>query len=304
MTCLVSGGADSTCLWHALRALGYDVSAVHVHHGLAGRGGRRRRRALRERSWAPRSSASSRRRPRRRCATPATRRPQGSGSARPATPPPTRSRRCSTGSSRAARRAGSRRGARTGSCARCSTSRARRRARYCLEHGLPVRVDETNADTKRGLIRRRDPAAVASPAPGRRREPARARRGAAAAAARRSRARSSSSSRRGPARGGRPRRRRPRRARVRHACGSREPWSGARGRSRATAPASRCAAAAPGDRLAGRRKKVQDLLVDAKVPSADRDAWPVVVHGEEVVAVPGIATAPGWDGVVTARRSA
>ena len=36
MTCLVSGGADSTCLWHALRALGYDVSAVHVHHGVRG----------------------------------------------------------------------------------------------------------------------------------------------------------------------------------------------------------------------------------------------------------------------------
>jgi hypothetical protein len=30
------------------------------------------------------------------------------------------------------------------------------------------------------------------------------------------------------------------------------------------------------------------VLVDAKVPRADRDTWPVVVHGEEVVAVPGI----------------
>ncbi len=36
VTCLVSGGADSTCLWHALRALGYRVSAVHVNHGLRG----------------------------------------------------------------------------------------------------------------------------------------------------------------------------------------------------------------------------------------------------------------------------
>ena len=35
---LVSGGADSTCLWHALRALGYRVSALHVNHGLRGRG--------------------------------------------------------------------------------------------------------------------------------------------------------------------------------------------------------------------------------------------------------------------------
>jgi tRNA(Ile)-lysidine synthase len=33
---LVSGGADSTCLWHALGALGYRVSALHVNHGLRG----------------------------------------------------------------------------------------------------------------------------------------------------------------------------------------------------------------------------------------------------------------------------
>src|SRR5918992_3392400 len=36
VACLVSGGADSTCLWHVLGALGYAVSAVHVDHGLRG----------------------------------------------------------------------------------------------------------------------------------------------------------------------------------------------------------------------------------------------------------------------------
>src|SRR6266550_2926642 len=36
VTCLVSGGADSTCLWHVLGALGYRVSALHVNHGLRG----------------------------------------------------------------------------------------------------------------------------------------------------------------------------------------------------------------------------------------------------------------------------
>src|SRR5581483_4513219 len=44
----------------------------------------------------------------------------------------------------------------------------------------------------------------------------------------------------------------------------------------------------PGDRLAGRRKKPQDVFVDAKVPRADREGWPVVARGGEVVAVPGI----------------
>ena len=36
VTCLVSGGADSTCLWHVLGELGYRVSALHVAHGLRG----------------------------------------------------------------------------------------------------------------------------------------------------------------------------------------------------------------------------------------------------------------------------
>ena len=36
VTCLVSGGADSTCLWHVLRALGHGVSALHVNHKLRG----------------------------------------------------------------------------------------------------------------------------------------------------------------------------------------------------------------------------------------------------------------------------
>ena len=43
-----------------------------------------------------------------------------------------------------------------------------------------------------------------------------------------------------------------------------------------------------GDRLAGRRKKIQDVFVDAKVPRSQRANYPLVVRGEEVVAVPGL----------------
>ena len=56
----------------------------------------------------------------------------------------------------------------------------------------------------------------------------------------------------------------------------------------ATEPGLAVRARRSGDRLAGRRKKLQDVFVDAKVPRAERDDWPVVVRDEEVVAVPGI----------------
>jgi tRNA(Ile)-lysidine synthase len=47
-----------------------------------------------------------------------------------------------------------------------------------------------------------------------------------------------------------------------------------------------------GDRLAGRRKKIQDVFVDAKIPRSEREAWPLVVRGDEVVAVPGVVEHP------------
>jgi tRNA(Ile)-lysidine synthase len=58
----------------------------------------------------------------------------------------------------------------------------------------------------------------------------------------------------------------------------------------------------PGDRLAGRKRKIQDVFVDAKVPRSEREAWPLVVRGDEVVAVPGLAEAPGYEGQVYAVR--
>jgi tRNA(Ile)-lysidine synthase len=49
----------------------------------------------------------------------------------------------------------------------------------------------------------------------------------------------------------------------------------------------------PGDRLAGRKRKVQDVFVDAKIPRSDREGWPLVVRGDDVVAVPGVVEAEG-----------
>jgi len=49
----------------------------------------------------------------------------------------------------------------------------------------------------------------------------------------------------------------------------------------------------PGDRLVGRTKKIQDVFVDAKIPRSEREAWPLVVRGDEVVAVPGIVEVEG-----------
>jgi len=48
----------------------------------------------------------------------------------------------------------------------------------------------------------------------------------------------------------------------------------------------------PGDRLAGRQKKIQDVFVDAKIPRSEREAWPLVVRGDDVIAVPGIVDHP------------
>jgi len=53
----------------------------------------------------------------------------------------------------------------------------------------------------------------------------------------------------------------------------------------------------PGDRLAGRSKKIQDVFVDAKIARSDREGWPLVVRGGEVVAVPGIVELEGIEAV-------
>ncbi len=156
VTCLVSGGADSTCLWHALRALGYEVRALHVAHGLRGaeseedarfcraaaRRGDRGRPAGRpaDRGRAPRDPLLVR---------------DATGSARPGTPPPTRSRR-SLYRLAASGAPGGIKPKREDGVVRPLLEVWRDETEdYCRAEGLAYRVDTSNPDTKRGLIRER-----------------------------------------------------------------------------------------------------------------------------------------------------
>ena len=299
VTVLVSGGADSTCLWHVLGRLGYRVAALHVAHGLRGVG------VGRGRALLPRRARS------------------GGGARRPgSTEAELRERRYSfaTDRLRATGHTASDQleSVLLGLVASGSPQRIKARREdgivrpllgvwreetraYCEEHGLAYREDSSNPGTKRGLIRNEilplleqlDPrarASLLSLADERPRLPRTLERTLAELLAGRDGTKSADLG-----------------AGVRAVReygtlrleGSVEwgPWTISSERIGLEVRARR-----PGDRLAGRRKKVQDLLVDAKVPRAERDGWPLVVCGDEVVAVPGVAEAPGWEGAVTWKR--
>jgi len=300
VTCLVSGGADSTCLWHALRALGYDVRAVHVHHGLRGAEADEDARHCRELLGAEVIRVE-----------PA------------ATEAALRERRYEATAGLGLRATGHTASDRveavllglvaSGTPQRIKPSRADGVVRpllavwreetesYCRRHGLPFREDSTNADTKRGLIRREilpalerlDPrarASLLSLADERPRLPRTLERSLAALLADQDGTKSADLG------GGVRAVREYDRLRLEGAV-EWGPWL-----LETDEPGLEVRSRLPGDRLAGRRKKVQDLLVDAKVPRAERDGWPIVVRGDEVVAVPGLAEAPGWEGAVRATR--
>ncbi len=297
VVCLVSGGADSTCLWHALGALGYRVSALHVAHDLRGDES-----AEDARHCAAQLDATI-------VEAPSGSEPQGSSEAA--------LRRLRY---RATEGLGLRATGHTASdqvesallgLVASGTPQVIKSRRedgvvrpllplwrqeteaYCREHRLAFRLDSSNPGTKRGLIRdellplleRLDPRARTSLLSlATRTEPRLPR------ALERSLAEllaSSAGTKRRDLGGG-----------VRAV---REydtlrlegevtwgPWTissdeeGLEVRSRR-----------PGDRLAGRSRKLQDVLVDAKVPRSERDDWPIVVRGGDVVAVPGLVEAPG-----------
>jgi tRNA(Ile)-lysidine synthase len=300
---LVSGGADSTCLWHALRELGYGVSALHVDHGLRGAESEADARFCREVLGAevvarvPETQSPSEAELRDlRYAVPA-RGLRATGHTASDQVETVLYRLVSSG------RPGGIEARRADGVVRPLLGIWREETEaYCREHGLAFRTDSTNAGTKRGLIRARilplleelDPRARANLlalADEPRRLPRTLERTLVELLA------DTHGSRSADLGGG---------IRAVREYGTLRlegsvvwgPWTLA-----SDAPGLEVRARRPGDRLAGRRKKVQDLLVDAKVPRAERDAWPLVVSGEEVVAVPGVAEAPGWEGVVTWRRA-
>jgi len=299
--CLVSGGADSTCLWHVLRALGYRVSALHVAHGLRGTESEADARFCAEALGAEvveldgRGLSEAELREQRYSVAHDRLRATGH----------TASDQVETILYRLVSR-----GAATGMAPRRTDGivhpllplwREETEA-YCRAERLEFRVDATNPDTKRGLIRdeilpllrRLHPAAeenllraldsretlppaladlLASPLGSRRVDLG----GGVQAVREYDRLWLE----RGPVE---------LTGEVR--------WGEWRIRSELTG--LRVRGWRPGDRLVGRRRKIQDVFVDAKIPRSEREAWPLVVRGDEVVAVPGIVDAPG----VTAEKLA
>ncbi|MBA3566682.1 MAG: tRNA lysidine(34) synthetase TilS [Actinobacteria bacterium] len=300
--CLVSGGADSTCLWHALGSLGYRVSAVHVNHGLRGEESDEDARFCRELMDAEVATSSdtvsqvSTEAELRdlRYALTEGRGLRATGHTASDQVETVLYRLVSSGNTKGVR------AARADGVVRPLLTLWRSETEaYCREHALPFRVDSSNPDTMRGLIRgeilpllrRLHPGAdqnLLALAEERPRLPRALERTLAELLSSTAGTRSADL---GPGiRAVREYDTVRLEGRVRFG-----PWH-----LESDAPDLVVRTRLPGDRLAGRRKKVQDLFVDAKVPRGERDAWPLVVSGDEVVAVPGIAEAPGWEGTVRA----
>jgi tRNA(Ile)-lysidine synthase len=303
VVCLVSGGADSTCLWHVLGELGYRVTALHVDHGLRGAESDEDARFCAARMKAEVVTLA------------------GEGPARPTTEAALRLARYTRTEGRGLRATGHTASDQVETILYRLVSSGSTRGikprredgvvrplldvwrgdtvRYCDEHGLDYRVDSSNESTKRGLIRHEILPLLRQLHPGAEQnllalaqEPLRLPRSVERTLAG---LLASTDGTKVADLGNGVRAVREYAAvrlegRVRFG-----PWQIESARPGLVVRTRR-----PGDHLAGRRKKVQDLLVDAKVPREARDTWPLVVAGDDVVSVPGIAEAPGWEDTVRA----
>ena len=272
-----------------------NVSALHVDHGLRGAESDEDARWCAERFGAEvvqRGRATTEAelrdvryafRRRRRCARRGTR-------------SPTRSRRSSTGSRRAARPTGIKVRREDGVVRPLLCVWREETEAFCRERGLEWRTDSTNPDTVRGLIRDQILPLLDAAASGARENVLRAldeRRTMPPALAELldSRAGSKRVDLGGGVQAVREHDRLWLEPGPQELRGARR--AGASGGSSRTLPGLKVRGWRPGDRLAGRSKKIQDVFVDAKIPRSDREGWPLVVRGDEVVAVPGIVEAEG-----------
>jgi tRNA(Ile)-lysidine synthase len=292
--CLVSGGADSTCLYHALAELGYRVSALHVDHGLRGAESDADAAWCAERLGAEVVQAAA------RCSNEAELRDVRysfrAGELRATGH--TLSDQVETILFRLAAR-GTTKGIevrREDGVVRPLLCLWREETEgFCRERGLEWRTDSSNDDTLRGLIRNEILPLLERIHPAARENVLRVldeRRTLPPALAELLDA--PVGSKRVDLGGGVQAVRE--HDRLWLEAGPRDldrpvVWGGWRIESRL--PGLKVRGWRPGDRLAGRTKKVQDVFVDAKIPRSDRDGWPLVVRGDEVVAVPGIVDAEG-----------
>jgi tRNA(Ile)-lysidine synthase len=290
VTCLVSGGADSTCLWHVLRELRYDVSALHVNHGLRGAESDEDARFCAEQFGAEvvdGSGGTTEDDLREIRYSFARDRLRATGHTASDQVETVLYRLVASGVAKGIKPK------REDGVVRPLLEIWRDETEaYCRTVGLPFRVDASNAQTKRGLIRDEILPRLRELHPAA--DPNLLRLAAGQPSALEELVASASGSKRVDLGGGL--------TAVReyaHVWVERTPvtldrevrWGDWRIASEL--PGLKVRAWRAGDRLAGRSKKIQDVFVDAKIPRSARESWPLVVRGDEVVAVPGIVEAEG-----------
>jgi tRNA(Ile)-lysidine synthase len=290
LICLVSGGADSTCLWHVLRERGYRVSALHVNHGLRGSESEADARFCVEHFGAEvvngRGGATEDELREIRYSF-ATDRLRATGHTASDQVETVLYRLVASGSTKGIKPR------REDGVVRPLLELWRDETEeYCRAHGLGFRTDTSNADTKRGLIRDEILPRLRALHPGADQNLLRLAQGEPSALD--ELLASTSGSKRLDLGAGL--------TAVREygsvwlertpvALEGEVRWGD--WRIAADVPGLKVRAWRAGDRLAGRSKKIQDVFVDAKIPRSARESWPLVVRGDEVVAVPGVVEAEG-----------
>jgi tRNA(Ile)-lysidine synthase len=293
VTVLVSGGADSTCLWHVLRVLGYRVAALHVNHGLRGKASDEDARFCRDVLGAEivdGTGGVAEEELRNIRYGFATDRLRATGHTLSDQVETILYRLVTSGNAKGIKVKREDGIVRPLLCVWREETR-----RYCESEGLSFREDESNRDTVRGLIRDRVLPLLRQIHPAADENLLRALEARETLPPALAELLSSPlGSKRVDLGGGVQAVREYERLWLERSPVPLEgevrwgPW-----RIASQLPGLKVRTWRPGDRLAGRSKKIQDVFVDAKIPRSDRDQWPLVVKGAEVVAVPGIVDAPG-----------